>query len=121
MPRKKSYTLTETAERDFRQARQWSLSRWGREQTKAYFIDLHTRAEYIAHHQESIVEKTTLVANTGLGIYPVREHYFIYTPVNDGHIIIVALIRQMRDVPAILQANHFRIQRELKALEATLK
>ena len=120
MVKKKSYTLTETAEWDFREARQWSRARWGEKQTKAYFFDLHNSAEYIAHHQASIAERASLVANTGLGLYPVKEHYLVYTPVNDSHIIIVALIRQVRDVPAILLANQFRIKREVKALQASL-
>jgi hypothetical protein len=32
---------------------------------------------------------------------------------DDSQIAIVALIRQTRDVPALLQANHFQIQRAL--------
>jgi hypothetical protein len=34
-------------------------------------------------------------------------------PIDRDQVAIVALIRQVRDVPAILQANHFQIQRAL--------
>ncbi len=114
--RKKSYILTATAENDFRQAKRWSLSRWGQEQTKKYFSDLHDGAEYIARNQPSQTEKRELVGDTGLGIYSVREHYIIYEPVDEHSIIIVSLIRQSRDVPAILRANHYMFRRELKEI-----
>jgi len=46
--KRRSYILTETAERDFRLARQWSMRRWGKELTKQYFLDLHDCAENLA-------------------------------------------------------------------------
>ncbi|MEE8058026.1 MAG: hypothetical protein V3T17_09335 [Pseudomonadales bacterium] len=52
----------------------------------------------------------------GLFLYPVREHYLIDVPINKKRIVIVALIRQIHDVPAILNANGFMIQRQLKAI-----
>ena len=117
MPRKKSYILTLTAEQDFREAKQWSLSRWGKDQTKQYFSDLNDGAEYIANNYQSIKDNDYLTANTGLGIYAVREHYMVYMPVEEKTIIIVALIRQVRDVPAILQANNYIIKRELEEIK----
>ena len=112
--RDRHYTLTKTAEQDFRQAKRWSLSRWGKPLTKQYFTDLHTGAEYIAANHKSLQKRDTLTDETGLGIHPVREHYVIYVPNGDKDIVIVALIRQTRDVPNILKANQFIIQRELK-------
>ncbi len=120
MPDKKSYILTITAEEDFREAKQWSLSRWGRNQTKQYFFDLHNGAEYIAKNYQSLSSKESLAVNTGLGIYAVREHYMVYVPVREGFIVIVALIRQIRDVPAILQANNYLFQREFKDIESMI-
>ena len=35
----KHYRLTLTAEKDFQEAKAWSLSRWGEELTKKYFKD----------------------------------------------------------------------------------
>ena len=51
-----------------------------------------------------------------LGIHPVREHYLVYVPISKNSIAIVALIRQTRDVPAILKAHGFKIQRQLKEI-----
>jgi hypothetical protein len=42
----------------------------------------------------------------------------VYVSIDRKRIAVVALMRQVRDVPAILQANHFQIQR---ALEDALK
>ena len=109
----KHYVLTVTAERDFRQARQWSLSRWGAELTKKYFVSLHNSAEYIAQNHHSLDGKVHLTGTSGLGIHAVKEHYLVYVPIRDGYIVIVALIRQTRDVPAILKANNYLIRREI--------
>lgn len=116
--RRKSYVLTKTAERDFREARRWSLARWGVKQTKLYFQRLHDSAEYIAKNQRAISRRDDLTDDANLGAYPVGEHYIVYAPLDDSQIAIVALIRQTRDVPAILQANSFRIRR---AIDIALK
>lgn len=112
--KKRHYTLTKTAEQDFRKAKRWSLSRWGKPLTRQYFKDLHQGAEYIAANHKSLRERDTLTGESGLGVHAVREHYIIYVPSDDKEIVIVALIRQTRDVPNILKANKFGIQRELK-------
>jgi len=108
------YILTETAEQDFRQAKMWSLSRWGKTLTRQYFKDLHKGAEFIAANHKSLQKRNTLTGESGLGIHAVKEHYIIYVPSGAKEIITVALIRQTRDVPAILKANQFIIQQELK-------
>ncbi len=110
----KHYILTSTAADDFRHARQWSTSRWGPSLTKQYFIDLHEAAERIAKNNLSLAQTEQLTGTTNLGIYTVREHYMVYLPMDDNKIIIVALIRQSRDVPSILQANNYIIRREIR-------
>ncbi len=114
--KQRPYILTETAERDFRQARQWSMRRWGKELTKQYFSDLHDCAENLARspRQPPSAKQDGNVAD--LKIYPVREHYMVYVPVKPERIAIVALIRQTRDVPAILNANSFLIRRQWKEI-----
>jgi plasmid stabilization system protein ParE len=110
------YILTETAEHDFRAARQWSLSRWGKKLTRQYFADLHQSAERIAQNPEQFSSLEHFSNTAELHVYPVREHYLIYLPISNKRIVIVALIRQTRDVPAILNANGFMIQRQLKEI-----
>jgi len=116
MVKKIHYILTLTAEQDFRQAKAWSLSRWGKKLTHKYFKDLHNGAEYVAAYQSSLQNKDYITGDTGLNVYAVREHYIVYVSTSPTEIIIVALIRQIRDVPTILKANHFVFKRELKEI-----
>ncbi len=119
MPGKRRYyLLTATAEQDFREARRWSISRWGKELTREYFTALHESAEGIAQNHSAMLQ---LTGASELGVHPVREHYLIYVPTSKNSIVIVALIRQTRDVPAILKANGFKIQRQLKEIVEKLK
>lgn len=111
--RRRSYVLTETAARDFREARRWSKARWGDRTTRSYFQKLHNGAEYLAAHQTAISHREELTENSNLEVYPVGEHFLVYVPLDKTQIAIVALIRQIRDVPALLQANRFQIQRAL--------
>jgi len=116
-----NYVLTSTAANDFRNARRWSLSRREKALTGQYFIDLHEGAEQIAKSGLSLPESDSLTGINDLGIYAIREHYMIYVPAEEKKIIVVALIRQSRDVPTILQANGYIIRRELKEILAKTK
>ena len=107
------YVLTATAERDFREARRWSQSRWGSELTNQYFADLHAGAMDTAKNCRVLADKVHMTGTGGLGIRAVREHYLLYVLIGKQNIAIVALIRQTRDVPAILKASGFLIRRQL--------
>ncbi|MBR9909017.1 MAG: type II toxin-antitoxin system RelE/ParE family toxin [Gammaproteobacteria bacterium] len=113
--KRRHYILTETAERDFREAHRWSLSRWGKELTRQYFSDLHESAESIAQNHQRFTSAEH-ITRPQLSIHPVREHYVVYVPITGKRIVIVSLIRQTRDVPAILEASGFMIQRQLKEI-----
>lgn len=111
--RRKSYVLTARAVADLREARVWSRARWGKELTNRYFDDLHEGAQYIAENHASFRDRHELAGGTALLLYPVREHYIVYEPLAPRLIAIVAVIRQARDIPAILQKWAAPIRREL--------
>ncbi len=90
------------------------LPRWSKALTRQYFADLHEGAEFIARNHASFRARDELSGETGLSLYPVREHYIVYLPVAEDHIIIVSFIRQVRDVPTILAQDHFRLNREVE-------
>jgi plasmid stabilization system protein ParE len=115
------YTLTETAERDFREARRWSRSHWSPELTQQYFAALHAGAEDTVKNYRSLAQKDHLTGTCELAIRAVREHYIVYVPIGIRSIVIVALIRQTRDVPVILKANSFVIERQLHEIADSLK
>ena len=111
--RRRSYVLTVRAEVDLREARAWSRSRWGKELTSRYFEDLHEGAQYIADNHTSLGSRHQLAGGTSLFLYPVREHYIVYEPLTEKSIAVVAVIRQGRDIPTILQKWAAPIRREL--------
>ena len=111
--RGRSYVLTVRAEADLREARAWSRSRWGKELTSRYFEDLHEGAQYIADNHTSVGSRHRLAGGTSLFLYAVREHYIVYEPLTEKSIAIVAVIRQRRDIPTILQKWAAPIRTEL--------
>ncbi len=116
-----SYVLTVRAEADLREARTWSRARWGSELTNRYFQDLHEGAQYIAENHTSFRNRHELAGGTALCLYPVREHYIVYEPLTEKLIAIVAVIRQRRDIPAILRKWAAPIRRELTEIRARIE
>lgn len=112
MPRK-AYVLTARAETDLREARAWSRARRDQELTERYFQDLHEGAEYLAKNHRKLRKRPDLAGGTALLVYPIREHYLVYEPLGERFVAIVAVIRQRRDLPAILQKWAAPIRREL--------
>jgi plasmid stabilization system protein ParE len=111
--RRKSYVLTARAAADLSEARVWSRARWGKDLTNRYFEDLHEGAQYIAENHASFRDRQELAGGTALLLYPIREHYIVYEPLAPRFIAIAAIIRQGRDIPAILQKWAAPIRREL--------
>jgi len=69
----------------------------------------------------SLSERDDLSGDTGLSVHPVREHYLVYLPVADQHIVIVAVVRQLRDVPEILGKAEFMIRREVMEIREKIE
>ena len=116
MPRAKHYLLTPTARRQLREARAWSMARWDDQLTRVYFADLHNAANDLARNYASYRSREDLSGGTGLRLYPVREHVLVYEPLAKDRIVIVAVLRQSRDIPAVLRKGKHVIMRELSAL-----
>jgi plasmid stabilization system protein ParE len=119
--RRKSYLLTARAAADLREARAWSRARWGKELTDRYFEDLHEGAQYIAENHASLRDRHELAGGTALLLYPVREHYIVYEPLAPRLIAIVAVIRQSRDIPAILQKWAAPVRQELMEIRSKIE
>lgn len=119
--RRARYVLTARAAADLREARAWSHARWGKALTSEYFDDLHEGAQFIAENQAASRGRQELSGGTSLLVYPVREHYIVYEPLGERFIAIVAVIRQERDVPVILQRWSAPIRRELLEIRARIE
>jgi plasmid stabilization system protein ParE len=113
--------LTARAEADLREARTWSRVRWGAELTSRYFQDLHDGTEHTAGDHGSQRNRHDLAGGTSLRVYPIREHYIVYEPLTEGFIATVAVIRQGRDLPAILQKWAAPIRQEQLQIRRRIK
>ena len=118
--RGKRYVLTARAAADLQEARAWSRARWGKELTRRYFDDLHEAAQFIAENYTALRERHDLAGGTALLVHPVREHYIVYEPLADRFIAVVAVIRQGRDIPSILQKWAAPVRRELTEIRAKI-
>lgn len=92
------------------------MARWGEKQTRAYFADLHKGANDLARNYAKYPRREELSGGTGLRLYLVREHYLVFEPLGKDKIAIVAVIRQSRDIPAVLRKGKHVIARELSVL-----
>ena len=119
--RRARYVLTARAAADLREARTWSRARWGKELTSKYFDDLHKGAQFVAENHSALRGRQELSGGTSLLVYPVREHYIVYEPLAEQFIAVVAVIRQGRDVPAILLKWSAPIRRELMEIRARIE
>lgn len=114
--KERGYVLSPTARNHLREAKRWSLERWGRKLTEAYFSDLDASARKIAANYNSLPSRIDLTGDAILHAYPAREHVLIYVPLETGQIAIVAVIRQGRDLPRVFAQYRFTIRKELEAL-----
>lgn len=117
----KNYILTKKAANDLRKAKNWSLARWNKALTQDYFHDLHKGAQYIAENYRSLKSREELTEDTGLFIYPVREHSIVYVPVGEKQIVIVSIVRQCRDIPSLLKKWKDRIREEIEEARERIK
>ncbi len=117
----KRYVLTLKAASGLQEARAWSRARWGKSLTRRYFEDLHKAAQYVAENCHRLRPRNELVGDTPLHVYPVREHYLVYEPLNSDIVAVVAVIRQGRDLPAILRKWAGSIRRELADVRARIE
>ncbi len=117
----KRYVLTLKAASDLREARAWSRARLGKSLTHRYFEDLHKGAQYVAENCDRLRSRNELVGDAPLHVYPIREHYLVYEPLNSDVIAVVAAIRQGRDLPAILRKWAGSIRRELADVRSRIE
>jgi plasmid stabilization system protein ParE len=108
----RNYFLSPTAIKHLRGHKRWSLEQFGYDTTKKYFQDMDKGFQYIADNYERFPSRSELTGDSGLSIYPVREHYVVFVPMNDG-IHIADVLGQAQDIPNILRENAAIFQHEL--------
>lgn len=107
-----NYFLSPTAINQLRDHKKWSLAKFGHSVTKKYFQDIDKGFKYIAENHRIFPARLELTGESGLSIYPIREHYIVYIHINNS-IHIVAILRQAQDIPHIINEGAAIFQREL--------
>lgn len=97
------------------------MRRWGEELTVEYFSALDEAAKKLANNTKTFRTREELTGGTGLQLFPFREHFLVYEPLNERQIMIVAVLRQSQDIPRILSKGSFVIVKELESLRAQLR
>jgi plasmid stabilization system protein ParE len=110
----KHYLLTQTAANDFRRAKAWSLKRWGKENTTSYFQHIENIANELG--KQTLLAKTDVLDVDNLSIWPIKEHYLVYIPLDNELIAIVGLFRQTQDLTSIIQNNSFAFKHQFAKL-----
>lgn len=119
----RAYLLTAGAAGDIREIAQWSLQRWGKEQTLKYLGELHAGLEYIAANLAIVKQhksRDALSGGSGLMLYPINQHYAAFVPIAERSIAVAAIIRQGRDIAAILQKDRLMIDRDIQEIHEKL-
>lgn len=115
-----TYRLTTGAAQDIREIADWSLERWGRDRTVRYLTEMHERLLFLAANFKMFESNTThgdLSGGSGLHLYPVNKHYVVFLPLGEQSIAVAAVIRQGRDIPAILQKDGFAFRRDVQDIK----
>lgn len=115
------YTLTKSAEADLDEIYARSLAQFGRAQTNLFMADFKRAAEFAADHIGKLPTRTHLVGESGLSLYPVNNHYLAYRPVGNNHIVIIAIFRQARDIPALITAEAEKFQKDFLEIEQKIR
>jgi plasmid stabilization system protein ParE len=109
------YFLSPTAIEHLRAHKKWSLKQFGHKTTKKYFQDMDKGFQYIADNYERFSSRPEITGETGLCVYPIREHFVIFVPFNNG-VHIADVLSQVQDIPNILSENAAVFQRELSQI-----
>jgi len=115
------YTLTEGARIDSDEIYAKSIKDFGIEQTKKYMAEFDKAAGFVAENHKRVPNRSHLTGETGLSLYPVNNHYLAYYPIADDHIVIVAVIKQVRDLPSRLNQHAERIAQQLSQAMDNIK
>jgi plasmid stabilization system protein ParE len=119
--RSSKYTLTRRAEADLDELHEKSLEQFGRIQTNKFMADLKKAAEFAANNIGKVPTRAHLVGDSGLSLYPIHNHFIAYRPVTEDHIVIIAIVRQSRDIAALITAESDRFRADFSEIEQKIK
>lgn len=96
MPR---FTVSKAAQADIRNIARYTQDTWGRDQRRRYLDGLNDKFEMLAERPEMAAERRDF--RPPVRIHHYEKHLIIYA-ISDSGILIVRVLHQSQDVPAIL-------------------
>ena len=108
------FFLTRRANIDLLEIEEYSLRKWGEEQTDIYMDDLYQKFAEIAKRPE--VGRLRYDRSFPFYMAPAREHFVIYKPM-DKEIIIATVLHGRRNMEAIVRNMSVTLSREILDIE----
>lgn len=109
-----TFFLTRRANIDLIDIEEYSLRKWGKDQTETYMDDLYVAFSKIANEPEIGV----LRYNCSFPFYmaPARQHFAIYKPFEEG-IIIATILHGRQNIETIVRNMAITLSREINEME----
>ena len=93
------FTVSKAANADIRNIARYSQDTWGRDQRRRYLDGLNDKFEMLAEQPEMAAERRDF--RPPVRIHHYEKHLIVYA-ISDSGILIVRVLHQSQDVPAIL-------------------
>jgi len=111
------FFLTRRTNIDLLEIEDYSLRKWGEDQTAIYMDDLYRRFAEIAKKPD--VGKLRYNRSFPFYMAPVREHFAIYEPIDSG-IIIATVLHSRRDIETIVRNMAVTLSKEIVDMESKI-
>ena len=96
----KEYLLSPEADRDLEEIFDYSVEKFGLDQTVKYLMELESVMIHLTEHPETGMVRDEI--KIGLRSFPISSHIVFYRALDD-HIRIVRVLHASRDIPRFLE------------------
>lgn len=109
-----SYYLTLRAASDLRSIQKYSIEKWGKSVAEIYINDLYKGFQNAANNPDLGALRQD--RSIPFLMIPVREHFIIFEPFQDG-IIILTVLHQVRDIEGIITSFETKFLKDIERLK----
>ena len=105
------FELTQRAFSDLIAIEEYSIYKWGVEQTEKYMSDLYDSFKKIAQKPE--IGQLRMHRSFPFSMAPTGKHFVVYTSVTDG-IIILTILHGRQDIESIIDSMWYKLSQEIR-------
>ena len=109
-----NFHFTRRANIDLLEIEEYSFRKWGETQTELYMNDLYESFSEIAKNPET--GRLRYDRSFPFFMAPVRQHFAIYKPIENG-IIIATVLHGRRNIEAIVRNMAVTLSAEIRSIE----